>query len=107
LPRIVQHHYYNGASERISRLGLTPVWAEIESILTGFKLLITEERDKNGAAAVRRMIDAEFSVRPDWRKTTTGGIDWSRCRTMNGARACIGVEVQVSNRSDMLIVDVL
>lgn len=106
MPRIVQRQDYNGAKERIARLGLSVLWAELEGILTGFKLLIKEQKDGNGGAAVRRMIDAEFDSRRGWRKIPSGGIDWTKCRGMNGAEACLGVEVQVSGRSDLLIVDI-
>ncbi|MBI4306599.1 MAG: hypothetical protein HY678_09815, partial [Chloroflexi bacterium] len=41
-----------------------------------------------------------------WAKKTSGGIDWIKCRAVNGGRICLGVEIQVSGRSDLLIVDV-
>ncbi len=41
-----------------------------------------------------------------WAKKTGGGVDWSKCLTINGARVCLGVEIQMSARSDLLIMDV-
>jgi len=48
MPRIVERRNYDGALERIQRLGLSSLWEEIETIVTTFRLLITEERDANG-----------------------------------------------------------
>lgn len=106
VPRIVDKHSYGGAEARIQRLGLTPLWTELEAILTGFRLVVLEEKDSNGGAAVRKLIDEEFSKAGGWQKKQTGDVDWTKCLTVNGAHICMGVEIQVSARSDLLIVDV-
>lgn len=106
MPRITARTYFNGAEARISRLGLDPVWAELEEVLTGFELLVAERRDANGAAAVRRILDKRFESVGGWSKKTSGGVDWTKSKVVNGTRLCIGVEVQFSARSDLLIVDV-
>lgn len=106
MPRIVDRQSYGGAETRIKRLGLTPLWDELERVLTGFRLTIREEQDANGGAAVRKLIDAEFAAAGGWTKKQTGDVDWTKCRTVNGTRVCLGVEIQVSARSDLLIVDV-
>jgi hypothetical protein len=49
--RIVEEHAYNGASERVQRLGLTMLLNELRVILAGFDLPVEERRDANGAAA--------------------------------------------------------
>lgn len=36
-----------------------------------------------------------------------GDIDWTRCHTINGTKVCVGVEIQMSARSDLLVVDVM
>jgi len=106
MPRIVNRQSYGGADAKIDRLGAQPLWDELERILTGFTLLILEEKDSNGGAAVRKLIDAEFAAAGGWAKKQTGDVDWSKCLTINGTRVCFGVEIQVSARSDLLIVDV-
>jgi len=106
MPRIANSHSYGGAEVRIQRLGLTPLWEELQMILTGFRLLVLEEQDKNGGAAVRKLIDEQFTKAGGWEKKQTGDVDWTKCRTVNGSRVCLGVEIQVSARSDLLIVDV-
>ena len=106
MPRIVERRIYNGALERIQRLGLSSLWQEIETTVTTFRLLITEERDANGGAAVRDLLDSAFLKAGGWKNLVSGGIDWTKCKTVNGTQICIGVEIQFSGRSDLLIVDV-
>jgi len=55
---------------------------------------------------VRKLIDAEFARVGGWTKKQTGDIDWTKCLQINGTRVCFGVEIQMSLRSDMLIIDV-
>jgi hypothetical protein len=107
MPRLLDRKDYDGAAERIARLGLSPLWKELEGVLTGFRLLVEEKRDANGGAAVRAMIDEQFQATPGWRKTQSGDVDWVKCLEHDGARVCLGVEVQFSARSDLLIVDVV
>jgi hypothetical protein len=103
LPRIHEEHPYNGVLERVNRVGLTPLVDELRHILTGFTLRIYEEKDAIGGAAVRRMIDARFRAAERWSGKTSGGIDWRKCLAINGARVCIGVEIQFSARSDLVV----
>ena len=64
MPAIVEEHPYNGANERITRLGLTPILEELRTILTGFSLRVEEKRDANGGAAVRRLMAARADDLP-------------------------------------------
>jgi hypothetical protein len=107
MPKITSEKKYNGALERIKRLGLAPLLDEVRALLTGFILEVKEERDANGGAAVRRMIDAQFEGAEGWIKRQTGGVDWTKCLVINGARVCIGVEVQFSARSDLVVIDLI
>lgn len=106
MPAIVQRASFDGATERILRLGLQPLMGEVEGIITNFTLLVEERADANGAAAVRAFIDARFEAAGGWTKRSTGGIDWTKCLIVNGTQVCLGVEVQFSGRSDLAIVDV-
>jgi hypothetical protein len=38
---------------------------------------------------------------------TGNNLDWVRCKTINGTRVCVGVEVRVSAQSDYLVVDMI
>ena len=105
MPKIVEEYYYNGAKERIARLGLAPILEDLRTILTKFPLHVEEKRDANGGAAVLRLIDERFPK--SWKNVAAGDIDWTRCHTTNGTRVCIGVEIQMSARSDLLVVDVI
>ena len=95
---------YNGFDARVKRLGLMPLLWEVTRIVTGFKLLVAEMRHANGTRQIRERIDERFETTAGWEKITSGGIDWSK-RVEHGRR--IGIEVQVSGRSDMVAVDLL
>lgn len=97
---------YDGILEKSARLGLLPLLDEIRKIVGGFDLRVEERRDANGAAVVRELIDNRFVAAGGWTKKQTGGVDWIKCHTVNGTSVCIGVEVQVSARSDMLVMDI-
>ncbi len=108
MPKIAEIAYYNGAQEKIARLGMTPLFDEVRQILTGFQLYILEQRDSNGGAAIREMIDAAFISAGGWTKKQTGDVDWTKCLVLSSSsQVCIGVEVQISGRSDLLIIDVV
>jgi hypothetical protein len=106
MPRIKEEIPYNGAYERLERLGLKPLLEEVRKAVTGFRLLVKEEKDANGGAAVRKLMDARFKEIGGWQKKTSGDIDWLKCQTVNGTKVCLGVEVQFSARSDLMIIDV-
>ena len=100
--------YYGGARERITRLGLSILFLEVQDLLLGLEVKVLEEKDANGAATLRKMIDAKFSEGEDWEKITSGGVDWKKQYRVNRTLiARIGVEVQVSARSDLLIRDIV
>ena len=70
MTRPIERKSYDGAEERLQRLGLQSLWNELETILR-FKLLIEERRDANGGAAVRDMIDAAFIEAGGWKNLQT------------------------------------
>jgi len=63
----------------------------------------------------RRIQQLDLPIRCDpherfpksWKNVAAGDIDWTRCHTINGTRVCIGVENQMSARSDLLVIDVM
>lgn len=107
MPRIEETVFYDGARERVDRLGLGLIIDEIISIVTGFELLVEERTDANGGAAVRKMLDARFEQAGGWSKKVSGDLDWVKCHRVKKTSVCIGVEVQVSARSDLLVVDMI
>jgi len=107
MPKITHEKPYDGFEAKLKRLGMEPLMDELRAILTGFELRLLEEVDSNGGAAVRKLIDTRFTRAEGWTKKTTGGVDWTKCKQINGTRVCIGVEVQVSGRSDLVAVDIL
>jgi len=107
VPRITEEQSYNGVLERVTRLGLEPLLHELRDILIGFTLQVEERRDANGGAAVRKLIDKQFEHAKGWTKKQTGDVDWTKCRSVNGTRVCVGVEIQFSARSDLIVIDVI
>jgi hypothetical protein len=105
VPTIIDTKYYDGAEKRISRLGLGGLLLEIQQTLANFQLLIAEQKNANGAAAIREMLDDRFKRVGGWTAIKSGGIDWTKCVKINGARACVGLELQFSARSDLLTND--
>ena len=104
MPLITRRESYNGFDQRVQRLGLRPLLDEIEDAITGFPLLIKEDRHANGTKWIREAIDARFESVAGWTKVVSGGVDWTK---VDSADRSIGVEVQVSGRSDLFAVDVL
>ena len=107
MPKIFEEKFYNGAQDRLNRLGLNPLTDEIRGIVTGFPLLLKEATDANGGAAVRKLLDQRFDIAMGWTKKQTGDVDWSKCLSLDGARVCIGVEIQFSARSDLVVIDLI
>ncbi len=103
---VLEEVVYNGFSAKVQRLGLEELLDEVRSILRDFDLRVMEKKDSNGGAAVRELLDVRFQAAVGWSKIQSGGIDWTKCHTVNGTRVCLGVEVQMSARSDMLVMDV-
>ena len=107
MPRIVEECPYNGFETRVKRLGIESLIDEIRAIVTGFELRVNEEQDTNGGAAVRKLLGGAFTAAGGWEKKQSGGVDWTKCRAVNGTRVCVGIEVQVSARSDLLVMDII
>ena len=104
--KIVETKYYNGAREKVQRLGIS-MFADVQALLTRCEVRLLEETDTNSGAAVRELIDALFAKEGGWTKMQTGGIDWRKTKRINGTELAIGVEVQVSARSDLVVVDIM
>jgi hypothetical protein len=100
---ISQSRDYNGFAQKVERLGLAKLVAEATSTLD-FPLFAEEKKHANGTRGLRQTIDARFKHLGGWTMVKVGGVDWTKSSERGGT---IGVEVQVSGRSDMLAVDVL
>lgn len=106
--KLVHMKFYDGAKEKIGRLGLSHLFLELLSILFAIRVELLEEKDANGAAEIRKRIDDGFAASGGWEQIKTGGIDWQKRFKFNATIAVsMGVEIQVSARSDLLIRDVV
>lgn len=103
MPIISATKDFNGFGVKAARLGLLPLVEEAEQTLA-FDLRCKEEQHRNGTKGIRQEIDRRFAACGGWTKIASGGIDWTKASEQG---ATLGVEVQVSGRSDMLAVDVL
>ena len=104
MPLITARRSYNGFDQKVQRLGLQPMLDEIEDSVTGFQLLVEETRHANGTKSIRETIDHRFEQLGGWTQAVVGDVDWTK---VDSADRSVGVEVQVSGRSDLLAVDVL
>ena len=109
MPKIVSETSFDGAEALIRRLGLDELLAETRSLITSFEFLVEERKDANSAKSLRVLIDSQFKAAGGWTQRKTGGVDWIKQQAINGRprHICIGVEIQVSGRSDMLSVDLI
>jgi len=103
VPIISETKDYNGFVQKVARLSLTKLVDEATSTLD-FELLVEERVHANGTQGLRRTIDAAFKNLGGWKVVTVGGVDWTKASQQGGT---VGVEVQVSGRSDMLAVDIM
>lgn len=104
MPTISQMRDYDGFVAKAERLDLMSLVEEAIAAVTSFSLLIQESKHSNGTRGIRQSIDKGFESIGGWQKSVTGRVDW---RKANLQGATVGVEVQVSGRSDMLAVDVM
>jgi hypothetical protein len=109
MPRIVSEKSFDGAEALVQRLGLDELLGEVRRIITDFPLLIEERKDANGSKVLRALIDAKFMAAGGWVQKKSGGVDWIKQQAINGRPRfiSIGVEIQVSGRSDIISVDLI
>lgn len=106
--KITKIKFYNGAKDKVSRLGLVGLFLELFEIIIETEVRLLEEKDANGAAVIRKALDDAFVSKREWKRQTTGGIDWTkRTRYNETILSRIGVEIQLSSRSDLLIRDIV
>jgi hypothetical protein len=104
VPTISRRQDYNGFVTKVAQLKLGMLVAEAESTLRTFQLSVLGKKYANGTKNIRERIDVAFDRLGGWNKLTSGGIDWTK---QGAGGSTIGVEVQVSGRSDMLAVDIM
>jgi hypothetical protein len=107
MPILQKEVFYNGAERKIERLGLEDLVQQVRDALSGFRLELLEVRNANGGAVVREMVDQAIASVGGWTNRVSGDVDWRKCRETDGVKLCVGVEVQISARSDLLVIDVI
>ena len=72
------------------------------------EIRVLDKKQANGAGRVRELIDRKFDEYADWVQSKSGDIDWvKRLRFNKTVLSRIGVEIQVSGRSDLLARDIV
>lgn len=106
MPRITERTFFGGTEIKISRLGLSGTWKELENVLTGFAFYASEHRTSDGGNILRNLLNDRFRSFHGW-QARRRGADWRRCHRVHDTRICVGVEIQlsVSAKSDLLLVD--
>ena len=90
------------------RLGLSHIFLELLEILVSTEIRVLNEKQANGAGRVRELIDDRFGEYEDWVQSKSGDVDWvKRFRYNQTIVSRIGVEIQVSGRSDLLARDII
>src|SRR5947208_624971 len=107
MAKIIEIVYFDGAETKMKRLGLQVVLQEVCELLQSTSIHLEERKQANGGAAVRELFDLKFAAAGGWEPKKTGDIDWMKCKTINGTKVCLGVEIQVSARSELLYKDIL
>lgn len=106
--KIAKIKFYGGAREKVCRLGLAHLFLELQEIIIGTVIHVLNKKQANGAAIVRERIDDGFKNAGGWKQKKSGGIDWTkRIRYNESIVSRMGVEVQVSGRSDLLARDIV
>jgi hypothetical protein len=106
--KITKLRFYGGAREKTCRLGLADLFLELQQILLDTNVLLLEKKDANGAAYLRERLDEGFVNMGGWTQSKSGGVDWVKQSVFEQrVLTRLGVEVQVSARSDLLIRDVV
>ena len=106
--KITKIKFYDGARDKVCRLGIADLFLELQQVILDTPITLLEEKDANGAAAVRVAIDCSFERMGGWEKKGSGGVDWiKKIRYNQSILSRLGVEVQVSARSDLLIRDIV
>jgi len=103
-----RHPVLRGSSGQGMSTRLADRFLEIQQVILDTKIYLEETSEANGAAVIREAVDAAFSKATDWKQIKSGGVDWSKQRRYNQSFAArVGVAIQVSARSDLLIRDVV
>ncbi len=84
------------------------LFLEVQQIIFETEVYALEESEANGAAVIRERLDAAFKSKEEWVLNKSGDVDWvKKIRYNLTVLARLGVEIQVSSRSDQLTRDLV
>jgi hypothetical protein len=106
--KISHIRFYDGAKDKICRLGISHLFLELQEIIFSTSVAIQEKKQANSSGVIRELLDESFKKSGGWKQSVTGKTDWiKRLKYNESIVARLGVEVQVSARSDLLIRDLV
>jgi restriction endonuclease BglII len=96
------------ARDKVARLGLAHLFLELQQVILDTEVYLMETKDANGGAVVREAVDKSLEDATGWESKKTGDVDWvKRARYNETIISRIGVELQVSSRSDLVVRDLV
>lgn len=105
--KITQLRFYDGARERVCRLGLADLLLELQDVLLSAEVHGEEGVYTEHVLSLYSLIDGALEARGGWERRSRSGIDWVREFRYNQTfLSRLGVELQVPSRTDMSIGDV-
>lgn len=106
--KISKLKFFGYGRQKIARLGLTDLFLNVQEIVLETRVTLIESVRANRAGRIKKEINASFFSRKDWVQTKAGAIHRGRRLFDNrNCRPILGVQIQVSARSDLLIRDVV
>ena len=106
--KISQTKFYGCARDKVCRLGVAHPFVELQEMILETEIYFLPEGTDANAAHIRRRLDERLIANRNWKKNAAVGVDWvRRIRYNENFLARLGVEIQVSSRSDLLIRDIV
>jgi hypothetical protein len=97
--------YFDGAEAKLRRLELGSLLEEALRGIQSITLYLVEAESAKDVTELQEQLDGLF--KDDRTPAKVGDTGWVRCKSINGTHVCLGVEIQVSGRREMLYKDVL
>lgn len=100
--------FYAGARDKLCRLGLAKPFVDLQELILDTKIQLPLKRKATNNNFVNRRLNRRLVASGDWRRNASPGVRRVRhIRYKDIFLARLGVEVQVSARSDLLIRDIV
>jgi|SRR5437588_8009492 len=104
--KISQTKSYSGASDKLCRLGLAETFVHLQEAIFDTKVYLSSKRKPSKGVLVSRQFAKALIGGPSWRRDASG--KWiGQFRYEDQFLSRLGLEIQISSRSDLLIRDIV